>query len=743
MALRKMYIKKDEITKNENPIEYNGNKTNVYIGNYKGQDVAIKLSKNDQETTRQEFYTYYRLRSSQNIIKCFGIMSLPNQNLSLIFEYASKGNLHDHLKSSSLTWEEKFKLLNEILLGLDYCHEKHILHLNLKLSNILVTDDGIIKLTDFAVKGGVNKKDDGEKKSFKKDSLCWLAPERICKDENINSWFVKNPYLSDIYSCGLILWSVVCDGKIPYENLESENIEKEKSNVNTIQDLNEKLPKDCPKNYIKVFNNLTKYNPEERCTLSTAVTDLQSTCDEVDEIKESLNSEQIMVESQLKINQQPQEKTEQENIQQKNLDFKKKNEEIINQPRNSVSFPDLKNSAIEALTEQERKERRYSSAELIGDNNSKSFRRSGVSFYEHPINVNSRLINTSFFRSTPSPSPSSKISAAPSVLTTTQQSTISVTSQINFIEELFEFYQSQVRIDLNSFPKQLQYWLKSKQLDPTSLFDSVKNVPSQKFYESLLGILYENGIGTLQDKILAFHCYTMGKDNNDPISKALLANAHLIGCGTKKSVKQAYMLLKKYSNEGNIWCQFMLAEYYYNNTISINCFGKKNLMLRDTSKEAFMWYMKSAQGGYINAEYKIGDCYKKGFGAIKSNLAAFQWYLKAAINGLMIAQYKVAKCYQNGGYDGGIGEKNEKTDEDEAFKWYLRAASNRYEKAMKIVAEGYENGYHIDKDLGEAKRWYEQALLLGLDWAYTKLRQWCDQDIIKSNDPLYYEIMLR
>ncbi|POG59208.1 hypothetical protein GLOIN_2v1724061, partial [Rhizophagus irregularis DAOM 181602=DAOM 197198] len=234
----------------------------------------------------------------------------------------------------------------------------------------------------------------------------------------------------------------------------------------------------------------------------------------------------------------------------------------------------------------------------------------------------------------------------------------------------------------------------------------------------------------------------MGKDNNDPISKALLANAHLIGCGTKKSVKQAYMLLKKYSNEGNIWCQFMLAEYYYNNTISINCFGKKNLMLRDTSKEAFMWYMKSAQGGYINAEYKIGDCYKKGFGAIKSNLAAFQWYLKAAINGLMIAQYKVAKCYQNGGYDGGIGEKNEKTDEDEAFKWYLRAASNRYEKAMKIVAEGYENGYHIDKDLGEAKRWYEQALLLGLDWAYTKLRQWCDQDIIKSNDPLYYEIML-
>jgi TPR repeat protein len=249
-------------------------------------------------------------------------------------------------------------------------------------------------------------------------------------------------------------------------------------------------------------------------------------------------------------------------------------------------------------------------------------------------------------------------------------------------------------------------------LDPTSVFDSVKNIPSQKYYESLLGILYENGIGTLQDKVLAFHCYTMGKDNNDPISKALLAKAHFVGCGTKKNVKQAHMMWKKYANKGNIWCQFMLAEYHYNNTISICCFGKRSLMLKDSSKEAFMWYMKSAQGGYINAEYKIGCCYKKGYGAIKSDLAAFQWYLKAAINGFMIAQYKVAKSYHNNKDDSGrIDDHNEKKDENDAFKWYLRAASNRYEKAMKIVAEGYENGYHIDKDLAEARKWYEQAFL--------------------------------
>src|SRR5688572_16788801 len=95
-------------------------------------------------------------------------MSLPNKNTSLIFEYASKGNLRDYLKScsTSLTWQEKSKLSNDILLGLDYCHEKHILHLNLKSSKILMTEDGIIKLSDFKVvhnKGGGNDVDDEKK----------------------------------------------------------------------------------------------------------------------------------------------------------------------------------------------------------------------------------------------------------------------------------------------------------------------------------------------------------------------------------------------------------------------------------------------------------------------------------------------------------------------------------------------------------------------------------------------------
>src|SRR6266540_552624 len=105
-------------------------------------------------------------------------MSLPNQKLSLIFEYASKGNLRDYLKSSSLSWQEKSKLSNEILLGLEYCHDKHIFHLNLKSSNILMMEDGVIKLTDFKVNN--NKKIEVEK-GVEKDSLYWFAPERICK----------------------------------------------------------------------------------------------------------------------------------------------------------------------------------------------------------------------------------------------------------------------------------------------------------------------------------------------------------------------------------------------------------------------------------------------------------------------------------------------------------------------------------------------------------------------------------
>ncbi|CAG8508111.1 14030_t:CDS:2 [Funneliformis caledonium] len=710
-------------------------------------------------------------------------MSLPNRKLSLIFEYASKGNLHDYLKSSSLTWQEKSKLSNEILLGLEYCHDKHIFHLNLKLSNILIMEDGTIKLMDFKVNNnkGDNKSD--VENGVERDSLYWFSPERICKDEKMRMCFEEKSHLSDIYSCGLILWSVACNGMIPYENMDEEEIEKEKSNINTIQGLVEKISKDCPGDYLETINNLTKYNPEERYSLSTAIAKLQSILQE----EKMSDSDQIVGDSQITYDTFPQNSTklqqeqirrelqrsgiikmnsEQKNIEQPPVKKDKIDEETSNQPRNSISSPDLKHFVVKSLSEQDKKERRHSSAEVV-ENNAKSFRRSGVGFQENPILINPRAscsTNISFYyqpSQLPSPlsnscyrntlasnlstkftSPLSHYSSISSLNNLNHNRVVdtpSINSQFSFIEELFEFYQSQIRIDLISFPKQFQYWLKSKQLNPTSIFELVKNIPSQKNYESLLGMLYENGIGTLQNKILAFHCYTMGKDNNDPISKALLANAHFIGCGTKKNIKQAFALWKKYANEGNIWCQFMLAEYYYNSTISVHCFGKTDLLFKDGSKEAFTWYMKSAQGGYISAEYKVGCCYKKGFGAIKSSLAAFQWYLKAAINGFMIAQYKVAKCYQK--EIDGYGKYNEKKDENEAFKWYIKSASNRYEKAMKIVAEEYENGFHVDKDLVEARKWYELAFLLDLDWACAKLKQWCKQDIIKNNDPLYYEVM--
>ena len=58
-----------------------------------------------------------------------------------------------------------------------------------------MTEDGTIKLSDFIHnnKGGGNKNinDVDEKKCLDKDSLYWLAPERICKDENIRLWFEK------------------------------------------------------------------------------------------------------------------------------------------------------------------------------------------------------------------------------------------------------------------------------------------------------------------------------------------------------------------------------------------------------------------------------------------------------------------------------------------------------------------------------------------------------------------------
>ncbi|KAG2309046.1 hypothetical protein Bca52824_028794 [Brassica carinata] len=78
----------------------------------------------------------------------------------LAYEYAPNGSLHDILQGRKgvagallpgpvLTWQQRVKIAVGAAKGLEYLHEKEVIHRDIKSSNILLVDDDVAKIADF------------------------------------------------------------------------------------------------------------------------------------------------------------------------------------------------------------------------------------------------------------------------------------------------------------------------------------------------------------------------------------------------------------------------------------------------------------------------------------------------------------------------------------------------------------------------------------------------------------------
>ena len=237
-----------------------GGMANVYLAKdtILDRDVAVKVLRgdlsNDDKFIRRferEALSVSKL-SHPNIVEVYDVGE-ENEQHYIVMEYIDGKTLKQLLyKRKTLTTEEVIDIMTQLTDAIAHAHESYIIHRDIKPQNIMILDDGSIKVTDFGIAIAMNATQLTQTNSVM-GSVHYIPPEQA----NGKSATVK----SDIYSIGIMMYELLT-GSVPFKGDNAVEI--------AIKHMKEKIPsirKQNPAIYQSVENivlKATAKNPRNR-----------------------------------------------------------------------------------------------------------------------------------------------------------------------------------------------------------------------------------------------------------------------------------------------------------------------------------------------------------------------------------------------------------------------------------------------------------------------------------------------
>ncbi|KAK5860036.1 hypothetical protein PBY51_021544 [Eleginops maclovinus] len=205
----------------------------------------------------------------ERVVKLLGVI-MEDRDCSLVMELLPRGNLSVMLEMVRVPLSIKCRIILEVLEGMIYLTERHVIHKDIKPENILVDKDFHIKIADLGLATCLTwsklTREESRRRSRKGQSegmrgagtLSYMAPEHL---ESIHTTSTEK---SDVYSLAIVVW-VILTGQKPYANARSEE-QISQCVRNGDRPAENLIPEDTPVEIIQLMKRGWDHYPLQRPT---------------------------------------------------------------------------------------------------------------------------------------------------------------------------------------------------------------------------------------------------------------------------------------------------------------------------------------------------------------------------------------------------------------------------------------------------------------------------------------------
>lgn len=237
-----------------------GGMANVYLAydTILDRNVAVKVLRGDLATDEKFVRRFQREAlsasslSNPNIVEVYDVGE-DNGEYYIVMEYIEGKHLKNLIKKrGKLTVSEAVDIVLQITDGLSVAHDSYIIHRDIKPQNIMILENGLVKITDFGIAMAMNSTQLTQTNSVM-GSVHYLPPEQASgKGSTLQS---------DIYSIGILFYELLT-GKLPFKGENAVEI--------ALKHLKEPLPSiigelpEIPQSVENIIIKATAKNPKNR-----------------------------------------------------------------------------------------------------------------------------------------------------------------------------------------------------------------------------------------------------------------------------------------------------------------------------------------------------------------------------------------------------------------------------------------------------------------------------------------------